>query len=70
MQHGHLLIALYLIVQITETKVQYYSVRMTTYPRVLVIKQHFLKEYLTEIVFTRIYLGEKCQCALFNIYIY
>ncbi len=59
MQHGHL-------VQITEIKVQYYSVRMTTYPRVLVqdnntiiIKQHFLKEYSAEIVFTRIYLGEK-----------
>ncbi len=28
--------SVHLIVQITEIKVQYYSVRMTTYPRVLV----------------------------------
>ncbi len=42
--------SVHLIVQITEIKVQYYSVRMT---------------YLPEILFTRIYLGEKCKYAVF-----
>ncbi len=30
----------------------------------ITIKTHFIKEYLPEILFTRIYLVEKCQCAL------
>ncbi len=31
----------------------------------IIIKKHFLKEYLPEILFTRIYLGEKCKYAVF-----
>ncbi len=31
----------------------------------IIIKKHFLKEYLAEILFTRIYLGEQFKCAIF-----
>ncbi len=56
-------------VQITEIKVQYYSVRITiSTSSSLIIQLESktpFKGVFEEILFTRIYLGEKCKCAIF-----
>ncbi len=65
MQHRVQEASVHLTVQITEIKVQYYSVRNDNISTCSMSNNKIIISSLHKGVFTRLYLGEKCKCAVF-----